>query len=85
MSVGFDRSKVVDAHDLDVGAAGFDDGAQDIAADAAKSVNKNSHRHFLRSLDAFPGTELFATALLRLFFLKAFSVPGATAKLSNPI
>src|ERR1043166_4333720 len=45
MRVGLDRPKIVDADHLDVGAAGFGDGAQDIAADAAKPVDRNPDCH----------------------------------------
>ena len=37
MGVGLDRAEIVDADDLDVLAAGFDDGAQHVAADAAET------------------------------------------------
>ncbi len=43
--VGFDRSKVVDGNDLDIGAPAFDDCAQDVAADPAKSVNSYFDGH----------------------------------------
>src|SRR5262249_5532349 len=46
MCVGFDRSEVVNGDDLDILPAGFGDGAQDVAADAAKPVNGNTHCHF---------------------------------------
>jgi hypothetical protein len=46
MGVGLDRAEVVQADDLDVGAAGLDDGAQDVAADAAKTVDEDLNRHF---------------------------------------
>jgi hypothetical protein len=39
MCVGLDRAEVVDADDLDIGAAAFGDGAQDVAADTAKSID----------------------------------------------
>ena len=42
MRVGLDRREIVDGDDFDVVAAGFDDGAQDIAADAAKPVDGNA-------------------------------------------
>ena len=45
MGVGLDRAEIVDGDDLDVLAAGFDDGAQDIAADAAKSVDGDPNSH----------------------------------------
>ncbi|MFC6657946.1 hypothetical protein ACFQEX_21970 [Roseibium salinum] len=37
--IGFNRSEIVDADNFDVGAAGFDDAAQDIPADAAKTID----------------------------------------------
>ena len=45
MGVGLDRAEIVDADDLDVVAAGFDDRAQDITADAAKPIDGDFHRH----------------------------------------
>ena len=41
--VGFDRAEVVDGDDFDVLAVGLDDGAQDIAADAAETVDGNPY------------------------------------------
>ena len=46
VGVGLDRSEIVDGDDLDVGAAGFDDGAKDVAADAAEAVDGNSDGHW---------------------------------------
>ena len=46
MRIGLDRAEIVDGDDVDVLAAGFMDGAQDVAADAAKSVDGNSDGHF---------------------------------------
>ena len=45
--VRFNRSEVVDGNDFNIFAAGFSNGAQDIAADAAKSVNANTDCHEL--------------------------------------
>ncbi len=45
MGVGLDRAEIVDADHLDILAAGFRDGAQDIAADAAKSVDRDPDCH----------------------------------------
>ena len=45
VGVGLDRPEIVDRHDLDVLAPGFDDRAQDVAADAAEAVDGNLHRH----------------------------------------
>ena len=49
VGIGFHRSEVVDGDNLDVLAVGFGDGAQDIAADAAESVNGNAYCHKSRS------------------------------------
>ena len=49
MRVGFDRAQIVDADHFDILAAGFGDGAQDVAADAAEPVNGNADSHFSRS------------------------------------
>ena len=43
--VGFHRRQIVDGDDLDIVAVGLDDGAQDIAADAAKAVDGNADGH----------------------------------------
>ncbi|MNU11784.1 hypothetical protein D3C72_2599110 [compost metagenome] len=45
MRVGLDRAEVVDGNDFDILAAGFNDGAQHVAADAAKTVNGDFHCH----------------------------------------
>ena len=45
MGVGLDRAEIVDGDHVDVLAAGFVDGAHDVAADAAKSVDGNSDGH----------------------------------------
>ncbi len=50
MRVGLDRSEVVDADHLDVPAAGFGDGSEDVAADAAKPVDCDPDCH-LRLLE----------------------------------
>ncbi len=47
MRVGLDRAEIVDGDDVDVLAAGFVDGAHDVAADAAKSVDGNSDSHVI--------------------------------------
>ena len=49
MRVGLDRSQVVDADDLDIGASRLGDGAQDVAADAAEPVDGNADSHGSRS------------------------------------
>ena len=45
MGVGLDRAEIVDADDFDVVAAGLDDGAQHVAADAAEAVDGNPDGH----------------------------------------
>src|SRR5690606_38210721 len=45
--VGLDRAEIVDGDDVDVLAAGFIDGAQDVAADATETVDGNSDSHVL--------------------------------------
>ena len=45
MRVGLDRAEIVDADHFDVGAAGFGDGAQHVAADAAESIDGNPDHH----------------------------------------
>ena len=45
--VRFNRSEVVNGNDFNIFATGFSNGAQDIAADAAKSVNANTDCHEL--------------------------------------
>jgi hypothetical protein len=47
MRIGLDRAEIVDRDDFDVGAAGFVDRAQHVAADAAKTVDGNFHSHSL--------------------------------------
>ena len=47
MGVGLDRAEVVDGDDLDVVAAGLVDGAQDVAANAAKSVDRDPDCHIV--------------------------------------
>ena len=37
--VGFNRTKVVDGNDFNIGAATFDDSTQDVASDPSKSVD----------------------------------------------
>src|SRR5262249_3812521 len=43
MCVGFGRSEIVEGHDLDVLASGLHNGAQDIAADTAKSIDGDAN------------------------------------------
>ena len=48
--IGLDRRQVVYGDDFDIVAVGFDDGTQNIAADAAKPVDGNANRHIPVSL-----------------------------------
>ena len=45
MRVGFHRPQIVDRDHLNIGATGFDDRAQDIAADPSESVDGNFDGH----------------------------------------
>ena len=63
MGVGLDRAEIVDADDLDVGAAGFDDGAEDVPADAAEAVDANPDGHVLLSLMVKLARHSYAAAL----------------------
>ena len=47
--IGFDRSEVVGGHHLDVGAARFDDRAQDVAPDPPEAVDCDPYCHFQSS------------------------------------
>jgi hypothetical protein len=49
VGIGLDRAEIVEADDLDVGAAGLGDGAQDVAADAAEPVDGDPDGHCLTS------------------------------------
>ena len=63
MGVGLDRAEIVDGHHVDVLAAGFVDGAHDVAADAAKSVDANSDGHvFLPGRDGRNSISRFIAA-----------------------
>ena len=46
MCIGFDRAKIVDCDDLNVGAARFHDSAEDVTANAAKAVDCDANCHF---------------------------------------
>ncbi len=50
MRIGFHRPKIVHRDNLDVLAAGFNDPAQNVAANTSKSVNRYAQRHVLFSL-----------------------------------
>jgi hypothetical protein len=43
MRIRFGRREVVDGHDLDILAAGLSDGAQDVATDAAESIDGDAN------------------------------------------
>ncbi len=45
VGVGLDRAEVVDGDDFDIGAAGFDDGAKNVAADTSETVDGNLDCH----------------------------------------
>jgi hypothetical protein len=45
MGIGLDRAEIVDADHLDILAAGLGDGAQHIAADTAKPVDRDPDCH----------------------------------------
>jgi len=45
MRIGLHRSQVVDRHHFDICPAGFDDGAQHVAADAAKAIDCDTYGH----------------------------------------
>jgi hypothetical protein len=45
MRIGFDWSQIVDRDDFDICATTFDDRAQDVAANPAKSVNSDFDGH----------------------------------------
>jgi hypothetical protein len=47
MRIGFHRAEIVDRDDLNVGAARFHDGAENIAANAAKTVDCDADCLFL--------------------------------------
>jgi hypothetical protein len=51
VGVGFDRPQIVDGDDLNIRAAAFDDGAQYVASDASKTVDRDLHCHFSRPFD----------------------------------
>ena len=41
--IGFDRPKIVDRHDFDVGSPAFNDGTQDVASNSAKPVDCHTY------------------------------------------
>ena len=50
MGVGLHRAQIIDGHDLNVLAARLDNGAQHIAADAAKPIDRNLHHDVFLSI-----------------------------------
>ncbi len=46
VGVGLDRAQIVDGDDFDVGAAEFDDGAENVTSDTAEAVDGNFHSHW---------------------------------------
>ena len=45
MGIGFHRTQIIDGDHLDIGSAALDDGPQDVAADAAESVDGDFDGH----------------------------------------
>ncbi len=43
MRVGLDRAEIIDRHDVNVGAAGFVDRPNDVAADAAEAIDCDAY------------------------------------------
>ncbi len=52
MGIGLDRAEIVDADHFDILAAGLGDGAQHVAADAAKPVDRDPDCHARFSLNS---------------------------------
>ncbi len=50
VGIGFNGAEIVDGDDFDVGAAGLNDGTEDVAADAAKTVDGDADCHVLTLL-----------------------------------
>ncbi|OIQ70434.1 hypothetical protein GALL_479560 [mine drainage metagenome] len=50
--VGFHGAEVVDRHNLDIGAAGFDDRPQHVPSNAAKAVDRYLYSHSILLLVA---------------------------------
>jgi hypothetical protein len=50
MGVGLDRAEVIDGDDFDIVALGLENGPKDIAADAAKPVDRDPDCHLLSLL-----------------------------------
>jgi hypothetical protein len=45
MRVSFNRTQIIDRHNLKISAARLNDKAQDVAADASEAVDRHSHGH----------------------------------------
>ena len=83
MGVGLDRAEIVDGDDLDVLAAGFGDGAQDVAADAAKPVDGDADCHGIApgSLQSAAAAHTTTTAISINSFVTVFpSLPSAASR-----
>ncbi len=68
VGVGLDGAQIVDRHNFEVGAPGFDDGAQDVAPDASETVDGHLHAHVLLHLSEFMGD--LASARARVYARK---------------
>ena len=64
MRIGLDRAEVVDADNLDVLAAGLGDSPQDVAADAAKTVNTDADCHVFVSFNDRSMTRVSMTLVI---------------------
>ncbi len=62
MGVGLDRTEIVDGDNLNVSALRFGDRTKDIAADAAKTVDRDSNRHCFSFAAGGPQLALSRTA-----------------------
>ncbi len=62
--IGLDRRQIVYGDDFDIVAVGFDDGTQNIAADAAKPVDGNANRHLISRSPFAAGRNHAAAALI---------------------
>ncbi len=66
MGIGLDRAQIVDRHHIDILAARFEDGADDIAPDPAEAVDRHTHFHdCLRCNRLFSGRTYSRSALMR--------------------
>src|SRR5262249_17418624 len=64
--IGFNRPEIVERDDLDILAAGLRDGAQNVAADAAKSVDGDPDGHAFTPflISSCPGARASSTHLV---------------------